>query len=52
MEEKWRVLDRKLKTRTFTTSFYVMFPIPYSGSGRGMDRQYLSVCLRKWEIKG
>lgn len=51
MEEKWRVLDRKLKARTFTTSFSVMFPVPYSGSDRGMERQYLCVS-QKWEIKG
>lgn len=52
MEEKQRMLDRTLKTRTFTTSFSVMIPILYSASDRGMERQYFSVCLRKWEIKG
>ena len=48
LEAKFRLLGKRLKSRTSMVAFSEMLPVPCAGPGRQAELQSLNVWMRQW----
>uniref|UniRef100_A0A8C3F4Q9 SGNH hydrolase-type esterase domain-containing protein n=1 Tax=Chrysemys picta bellii TaxID=8478 RepID=A0A8C3F4Q9_CHRPI len=48
LEAKFRLLGKRLKSRTSMVAFSEMLPVPHTGPGRQAELQCLNVWMRRW----